>query len=154
MKERKLLLKENLERILIFLSVIPPLIAIHSILSPYFYFLSLFLILSALLLDHKNYFLPRWFINLAGVAFIILFFLTVDLANFLERSLQTLLLLLSLKLLEKKETKRCLSNLSFRNASFSRSKLLPYCSLVFYPSFLSAFLYRLCPLFAPLSGGR
>ncbi len=94
--------RKSLERILIYVSLLFPLSVLFPILSKEVYFISLFLLFLSVFLEKKEIHLPRILINFLGAFFILVFFLTVNLFNFLEKALETLLLLLSLKFLEKK----------------------------------------------------
>ncbi|MFN4197145.1 MAG: transglutaminaseTgpA domain-containing protein [Caldimicrobium sp.] len=88
--------------LLVYLSLVIPYILLYSLVPTKYYIPSLSLFLIALLLEHKSRFLPRWLINIAGVLIIIHLFISLELANILENTLQTVLLLINLKLLEKK----------------------------------------------------
>lgn len=102
MRQKGSLYREKIEKLLVLVSLLVPFLCLYSVILPKLYFFSLFFIGLALYLDFKGIFFPRWMITLIGFLFIMLFFLSVDLVNFLEKSIQTILLLLGLKLLEKK----------------------------------------------------
>lgn len=93
---------ETFERALVYGSLFIPFGLLFKIVPREVWGLCLMFSVLAFFLERKNFFFPRLFINLSGIVFITLFFLTVNLSNFLENSLRTLLFLLSLKLLEKK----------------------------------------------------
>lgn len=93
---------ETFERTLVYGSLFIPYGLLFQIVPREVWGLCLMFSALALFLERRNFFFPRLFINLSGVAFIALFFLTVNLSNFLENSLRTLMFLLSLKFLEKK----------------------------------------------------
>ncbi|MCS7199233.1 MAG: transglutaminase domain-containing protein [Caldimicrobium sp.] len=100
--ERTKIERLKIERFLLLLSLVIPYGLNFNTISKEFYFLSLGLTLFALILESKNFYPPRLLINTLGLLFILFFFFTVTLANFLENALRTLFLLLSLKLFEKK----------------------------------------------------
>ncbi|MFN3568586.1 MAG: DUF3488 domain-containing protein, partial [Caldimicrobium sp.] len=97
-------LQVSLVKILIvYLSLAIPYILLYPLVEKRYFVASIALYLIAFILERKNYLLPRWFINVAGVLIIIYLFIGLELANFLERALQTVLLLINLKLLERKK---------------------------------------------------
>ncbi len=95
----KELSRSNLELFLVYLSLLIPLGLLFNILPLERNLIFIGLALLALYLERKNVYFPRFVINVLGLFFILLFFLTVTWVNFLEKSLETLLFLLSLKLL-------------------------------------------------------
>ncbi|BAU23817.1 transglutaminase [Caldimicrobium thiodismutans] len=94
--------KFSFEQVLVYGSLLIPFGLLFKVISIEAWGICLFLSSLAFFLERGKIFFPRLFINLAGILFIALFFLTVNLSNFLENALRTLLFLLSLKLLEKK----------------------------------------------------
>ncbi|MCS7150258.1 MAG: DUF3488 and transglutaminase-like domain-containing protein [Caldimicrobium sp.] len=94
--------KTKLERLLLMLSLLIPFGLNFTIVDRKFYLLAVGLGLLAIFLESRNFHIPRFVINALGVVFILFFFFTVTLANFLDNALITLFLLLSLKLFEKK----------------------------------------------------
>lgn len=92
----------HFEQILVYGSLLIPFGLLFKILSLEVWGLCLALSFLAFFLERRKTFFPRFFINLAGIIFIAFFFWTVNLSNFLENALRTILFLLSLKLLEKK----------------------------------------------------
>jgi len=99
----ELLLKRRpLEIILSYGSLFLPLILLFGIVEKRFYLISSLLLSLSFYLELKRRYLPRFLINALGILFILLFFFTVTLSNFLESALRTLLLLLALKFLEEK----------------------------------------------------
>lgn len=95
--------RKTLERLLIYTSLTFPISVLLNITSREIFFGALTLFGASFILQLKEKYLPRPLINLFGIAFIVLFFLTVNLSNFLEKALNTLVLLLSLKFLEEKK---------------------------------------------------
>lgn len=89
--------------LIVYLSLLISYILLFPLIDPKYYFISLGSLLIALFLEIKNLLLPRWLINPLGVLIIIHLFIGLELTNFLERALQTVLLLINLKLLEKKQ---------------------------------------------------
>lgn len=135
----KTLRREHLESTLVFLSLIIPLGLASQVL---FYTESLLvgtLIFLAILLELRQRFLPRLVVNLLGLSIIAYFLLTVSLANLLEDILRTLLLLLSVKLFEKKKVRDYFQ--------IYLLELLTLASLSFYYISLWFFLLLLIQLF-------
>ncbi|MFN3921796.1 MAG: transglutaminaseTgpA domain-containing protein, partial [Caldimicrobium sp.] len=135
-----------MEKLLILISLLPPFLCLYGILSSKFYYLSLFFIGLAFILDVKGFYFPRWIINLLGLVFIFIFFLDVSLENFLEKSLQTLLLFLGLKLLEKKKLRDyfqiyLLEFLLLAGASFYYSALWFFLALLFQVFYIGLALF-------------
>ena len=93
--------RKVLERLLIYTSLIFPVSVLFHITSKEILLVSMLLFLASFILKLKDKSLPRLLINLLGIAFILLFFFTVNLSNFLENALNTLLLLLSIKFIER-----------------------------------------------------
>jgi len=94
--------RKTLEISILYGSLLFPLSVLFNILAREIYLVFFFLLIPSLLFEKKNWHPPRFLINLLGLSFILIFFLTVSLTNFLEKALETLFLLLSLKFLENK----------------------------------------------------
>jgi len=141
--------RKTLERLLIYSSLIFPISVLFNITSREILFVSLLLLGASFILQLKERYLPRVLINLLGIVFILLFFLTVNLSNFLENALNTLLLLLSLKFLEEKKLRDyfqiyLLEFLILCGASFY------YAGISFFVILLFAFVFFCYALFIHL----
>ncbi len=94
---------ENIVKILAYLISFTSFSIVYKYISPAYSITAVILFLVSIYFDLKNkYFIPRWIINIFSLIFIVLLVLRINLNDPILPIIETLLMLLGLKLIEKK----------------------------------------------------